>query len=80
MIKVCICYVQNNVRRLEVPEAHGSGVLGILTPRGWNGECKSCRIGLGGEGEDNPLIANLVIGSEWPQDKSWVVLWGKGDV
>ena len=52
-----------------MPEARGSGVPGILTPRGWDGQCKSCRTGLGGKGEDGPSIASLVIGSQRPRNK-----------
>lgn len=35
----------------EVPEACGSGVPGILTPQGLDGERKPCRIG--GKREDS---------------------------
>lgn len=31
--KVCICYAQSSPGGLEVPEACGSGVPGILTPQ-----------------------------------------------
>lgn len=47
----------------EVPEACGSGVPGILTPQGLDGERKPCRIVV--KREDSPLIAKLVIRSEW---------------
>lgn len=67
--KVCICYAQSSLRGLEVPEARGSGVPGILTPRGRDGERKSRRIGLGGKGRDGPSTAHLVIGSEEPRNK-----------
>lgn len=67
--KVCICYAQSSLRGLEVPEARGSGVPGILAPQGRDGERKSRRIGLGGKGGDGPSTANLVIGSEEPRNK-----------
>jgi len=75
-----MCYAQSSLRGLEVLEARGSRAPGILTPRGWDGECESRRTGLGGKGEDSPLTANPPLNITVYTPRSLLCLWGGRDV